>query len=863
MPQPLRDRAFPLGASLLAFVLALVQRPGLESSDTKIDLLTDPAGFLADVAAVWSPTGDLGHVQGGQYAGYLLPMGPFFALGRVLGLEPWLVQRLWLGLLIAVAAWGTIRLLDELIGRPRGMPHAVAALLVILNPYVVVFSARTSITLLGYAALPWLLLCVHRGLRAPRSWWWPAAFALAVTLSGGGVNAAVVAWVLVGPLLLAAYEWWAGGIRWPALRAFAWRTGLVTVAACVWWIVPALVHAGQGVDFLRFTEQPGTIWSTTSLAEGLRLMGYWISYLGVGYGGRLEPYFADGGVMLFSRPVVLAGLLVPALALGGFVFTRRWRYGPFFLLLVLAGLALMTAGFPEGTPLRRSLHFTYNHVEALRFLRTGYKAGPLVALGLACLAGAAAGPAAAWLRGRARWAPFAAAAAGAGARGRRVLAARRWPRPGRPAALRPRAGRLVRGCRPRRRHGRRRRPRGGAPRPALRLLRLGRHDRRRAAGAGRRAGRRALRGPVRRPALGRPAVDARRAGAAAARAARSARAAARPRERRRRGGGRRRRPRAQRRGARRRRRADVLDQLGPPSETWGQARREPRAAGSLGGGRPLPRVRAWDRPSARPLVRVEPAGGATVVDGGAEGIAGLAALGALPTRGRLVYAGDLDAAGLREAAQGGEVVISDSNRRRVLAAARMAQNHGAALPADEAFSADAAVLDLFPARGSDGQTVAVVDGVASLRAPFSPAFPQFPERRPFAAFDGDLGTHWQADRILVPERRWLEVTFDRPRDVDFVELAPYSDRTGRVTEVEVAGRRFEVRPGWNRLRLGLRDVRSLRVRIARVVRPPEIKPNPRRPARAADPGRARDARRCARRCWPSVRSRATTSRGRR
>ena len=67
-----------------------------------------------------------------------------------------------------------------------------------------VFTARTSVTLLGYAALPWLLLCVHRGLRAPRSWWWPAAFALAVACTGGGVNAAVTAWVLLGPLLLAA-----------------------------------------------------------------------------------------------------------------------------------------------------------------------------------------------------------------------------------------------------------------------------------------------------------------------------------------------------------------------------------------------------------------------------------------------------------------------------------------------------------------------------------------------------------------------------------------------------------------------------------------------------------------------------------
>ena len=71
--------------------------------------------------------------------------------------------------------------------------------------------------------------------------------------------------------------------------------------------MPLLVQSRYGVDFLRFTEQPGTIWSTTSLSESLRLMGYWISYLGVGYGGTLRPYFGDGGVLLFALPVVLAG----------------------------------------------------------------------------------------------------------------------------------------------------------------------------------------------------------------------------------------------------------------------------------------------------------------------------------------------------------------------------------------------------------------------------------------------------------------------------------------------------------------------------------------------------------------------------
>ena len=800
-----RDRLIALGLAALSLALGLVQRPGRASADTKIGLHVDPVGFLADVASAWSPTEDLGHVQGGQYGGYLFPMGPFFAAGRLLGLSPWLVHRLWLGVLLALAAYGTVRLLDALFGRPRGAGHVIAGLLVLLNPYVVVFSARTTVTLLGYAALPWLLLAVHRGLRAPRSWWWPAAFALLVTSTGGGVNAAVTAWLLLGPLLLALYERLFNQVR--GLRAFAWRTVLATGLASIWWVVPVLVQARHGVDFLRFTEQAGTIWSTTSLPESLRLMGYWLSYLGVGYGGELRPLFSGGGAMLFSPPIVLAGLLVPALALSGFLVTRRWRYGPFFLLLVLVGLAVMTAGFPEGTPLRRALNFTYNHVEAVRFLRTSYKAGPLVALGIACLAGAAV---ARW-----RWASVPVAALA-------VVAA--WPlatgraldtqllNDGVPAAWERAAdhvdaraddvravvlpgqlyayydwGGTVDHVLP-----------ALADRPVAVRYAVPYADLRSVDLLWTLDGlvqqRRALPGQ-----LG-PLLDLVSAGVVVAGAdddrTRSGAVPA---------------------GTA----ADVLDQLGPADARWGPVRREPRVAGTLGGARPLPRVRAWDRGSARPLVRVEPDAGVTVVDGGAEGIAGLAALGSLPEH--FAYAGDLDAADVRRAR---EVVITDSNRRRVLAAARMAQNHGATLSADEPFPPDAAVLDLFPARGSDGQTVAVLDGVESLRAPYSPAFPQFPERRPFAAFDGDLGTHWQADRALVPERHWLEVRFDAPRDVDFVELAPYSDRTGRVTEVEVAGRRFDVRPGWNRLRLGLRDVRSLRVRIARVVRPPEVKPNP-------------------------------------
>src|SRR4051812_40071168 len=95
-----RERLLVPGLAVLAFGLALAQAPGRASSDTKIDLHVDPVGFLGDAASAWSSTGDLGHVQGGQYGGYLFPMGPFFALGHWLGAPPRIPRALLYRLLV-------------------------------------------------------------------------------------------------------------------------------------------------------------------------------------------------------------------------------------------------------------------------------------------------------------------------------------------------------------------------------------------------------------------------------------------------------------------------------------------------------------------------------------------------------------------------------------------------------------------------------------------------------------------------------------------------------------------------------------------------------------------------------------------
>ncbi|MET0205744.1 MAG: alpha-(1-_3)-arabinofuranosyltransferase family protein [Thermoleophilaceae bacterium] len=796
----------------LAFAIALLQRPGDSVADTKIDLHIDPVGFLAEVASVWSDSGGLGQVQAGQYSGYLFPMGPFFAVGDLVGLSPWLVQRLWLGLVLALAAWGTVRLLDAMLERDRGAAHLVAGLLVLFNPYVVVFANRTSVTLLGYAALPWLLLIVQRGVRDPRRLWWAAAFALVLASTGGGVNAAVTGWILLGPLLLAAWEAAFGPVTWRDVGTFALRAAPLAVLASLWWIVPVAAHARYGLNFLPFTEAPGSIWDTTSLSESLRLMGYWISYLGVGYGDTLVPYFDTSGTYLFDVPVIVATFAVPALTIAGLAFSLRWRYGPFFLALLLLSLLVTAAGFPEGSPLRRAITFTYYRIEAVQFLRTTYKAAPLGAIAVACLAGVAA--AEAWQRLRARPPVLRAALAGAGAVivGLTALPLLEGRAPDEqvvydvPSAWEAAAGELDRELPPASRalvlpgqvfpfYDW-----GGTQDPILPALSdrpvTGRYivpySDLHAADLlftvdGLVQQQRAIPGQLGPllELLGVRAVvtgaddDRTRSGSvdAVAAAGQLARDPA----------------------------------LGTPEREYG--------AGQGAGG--LPRVRRYDLPAAREAVRVERSGPGLVVDGSADALAALAAFDALPAGGPILYAGDADAPALREAADGGEVVVSDSNRRRVFISSRPTQNVGATLAADDPISRDGAVLNPFARRGTDGQTVALLDGAAWIRAPFSPQFAQFPEHRPFAAFDGDPDTFWIADRNLERGERRIEIQFDEPRGVPYVDLLPQRESQTRVAGVEIAGRPFEVTPGWNRLPLRLRGVTGLEVKIVGLTGPDE------------------------------------------
>src|SRR4051812_7034149 len=238
-----RRSAIPAALALGSFALAFVQRPGKTVFDTRIELSADPSLFLHRVAALWSPTGDLGHVQSGQFVGYLFPMAPWFDFVQWTGIPIWIGQRLWLGALIALAALGAVRLLDALLDRPRGVAHLVAGAVYAANPYVAVWTTRGSVALIAYAAVPWLMLAAHRGMERPHSWRWPAVIGLVLAASGAGVNAAVVLWVLPAPIALPLYEALVLRRGWRSLGSFGWRALVCSVLGAAWWAIPLVLQS--------------------------------------------------------------------------------------------------------------------------------------------------------------------------------------------------------------------------------------------------------------------------------------------------------------------------------------------------------------------------------------------------------------------------------------------------------------------------------------------------------------------------------------------------------------------------------------------------------------------------------------------
>ncbi len=363
-----------------AYAPFLAVRPGVVTPDTKTYLYLDPLRFLSQVAFMWNPTVGLGTVTH-EYIGYLLPMGPFFAVFHLLGVPVWVAQRLWLGSILFAAGLGVLYL-SRILGL-RGPGPGAAALAYMLSPYFLQYAGRISVILLPWAGLPFMLGLTIVALRRG-GWREPALFAVVVALVSG-INASSIIYVGVGPVLWILYAV-------VILRESTWRhalgtvlrIGVLTLGASLWWIAGLEVEAAYGVNVLKFTETVPSTSATSNPADIIRGLGYWYFY-GTDHLGA----WTNAAIRFTQNISQLAtSYALPVVAVVAAAFVR-WRERAFFLILLFVGLVLSVGPFPYDDPTRVGgwLKAFMTDTTAGLALRSTDRATPLVLLALCMLLG--------------------------------------------------------------------------------------------------------------------------------------------------------------------------------------------------------------------------------------------------------------------------------------------------------------------------------------------------------------------------------------------------------------------------------------------------------------------------------------------
>jgi hypothetical protein len=370
-----RERAVLLAGAVALGVAVIATRAGLFTPDTRPDLYQQPGRFLADTLSAWVG-GATGLGQANFNAG-TAPVAALMWVIRSLGASPWLAVRIWRLLLLLVGAWGIRRYLGALLGArltPAG--RLLATAFWVANPYVIVAGSTTPI-LLPYVLLPWMLLAFLHATRQPRSWRWPALFALAF-FAQGGLNAGVVPFfqllALPAHVLHARY---AEGRRWRDLVGVVVRCGVFAVLVSLYWLLPTFLASATGAGIAGSTEAPRDIARTSSYAETARLLGNWPLYGRAG--NRL--FLGSYTVFLTNRLVVVATFAVPV-AVGLALWRAKARERFLVVILFASALPVMVGAFPPDHPYLsgRLLESLFRNVPAALAFRTTNKVGAVVAL---------------------------------------------------------------------------------------------------------------------------------------------------------------------------------------------------------------------------------------------------------------------------------------------------------------------------------------------------------------------------------------------------------------------------------------------------------------------------------------------------
>jgi arabinofuranan 3-O-arabinosyltransferase len=314
-------------ACVLITGMSMTQAAGFLVADTKLDLAVDPSGFLGRAVDLWDAQAAFGQLQNQAY-GYLWPMGPFFLLGSLLDLPGWVVQRLWMALVLCVALVGAARVTRAL-GVRSDLACLLAGFAYALSPRMLTVIGPSSIEVWPSALAPWVLLPLVLGADHGSPRVATARSAVAVALVGGVNAVATFAVIPLGAL------WILTRSRGPRRRALMLWWPLFVLLGTLWWLVPLFTLGAYSPPFLDFIESASVTTYPTNLFDALRGTSNWVAYV--------DPQSFAGGQLLSQYHYILNSATLMVCGLAGLTL-RRNPHRRFLVLGVLTGLFAVTMG---------------------------------------------------------------------------------------------------------------------------------------------------------------------------------------------------------------------------------------------------------------------------------------------------------------------------------------------------------------------------------------------------------------------------------------------------------------------------------------------------------------------------------------
>jgi arabinofuranan 3-O-arabinosyltransferase len=366
---------------VLALIAVLTNSAGHYVVDNHRELAWSPGQLLARQRYLWNA--DQGFGRPNEESWFVV--GLFFGALRWLGASAALAGRLFHATLLVTGGIGMVAFL-RLFREKIGIAHMVAGLLYMFNPYTAA-ALVPSILFVPYALAPWFLVVFFRGVKDQRPWRWAAVFALlalvASTADVPGLTFGLLP-LIPAAVYLAHIE---RSVGWGRIMTWLGRAFVLTVGVFAAPLLRAVIGGGALAQRVGLSELPAALNIASSWSESWRGLGFWLVYWRDS-GALIHPELAA----YFSSPfTILATFVAPCIALAS-LWWGRSRLRLLFALMALVSLVFMVGTYGSGhrSPLGSALLHGYANSLFLWGWRNSYKAGPGWAIGVAGLVGLAA-----------------------------------------------------------------------------------------------------------------------------------------------------------------------------------------------------------------------------------------------------------------------------------------------------------------------------------------------------------------------------------------------------------------------------------------------------------------------------------------